>query len=60
MSQSVMYLVFLLAAVLAGALVFYAGCVSEQPSKIVSAASSTGDLKQMGLLDREIGKSLAA
>jgi outer membrane murein-binding lipoprotein Lpp len=55
-----MYLVFLLAAVLAGALVFYAGCVSEQPSKIVSAASSTGDLKQMGLLDREIGKSLAA
>jgi polar amino acid transport system substrate-binding protein len=44
MSQSVLYPLFILAAVLAGALVLAGGCVSEQPSQVVPSAPSAGDL----------------
>ncbi|MFA5269246.1 MAG: transporter substrate-binding domain-containing protein [Methanoregula sp.] len=44
MSQSVRNSSFILAAILAGALVLAGGCVSEQPSQVVSAAPSAGDL----------------
>jgi polar amino acid transport system substrate-binding protein len=44
MSQPVRYTTLVLAAVLAGALVLSAGCLSEQPSRAVPAAPPAGNL----------------
>lgn len=44
MSQSVLYRLCILAAILTGALVLVAGCVSDQPPKVIPVAPSAGDL----------------